>query len=89
VQSTVIDTAFTTDFTFVGESGQLERVLWEIQEDFLIARRAYENVAGADPEGINGTTEVGDHPTPTPVLTTGEDPREEDPTPTPMFDDPR
>ena len=42
----------------LGESGQLERIQWEIQEDFLIARRAYENVAGADPEGINGTTDA-------------------------------
>lgn len=57
MQSTVVDTPYTTDFTFVGESGELERIVWEIQEEFLVARRAYENVAGADPQGINGTTD--------------------------------
>lgn len=55
--STVVDTPFAADFTFVGEQGTLERIEWEIQEDFLVARRSYETVAGADPEGINGSTD--------------------------------
>ncbi len=56
--STVVDTPYSTDFTFVGEQGQLERVVWEIQEDFLVARRAYESIAGAEPTGINGTDDA-------------------------------
>src|SRR5688500_8306113 len=55
--STVVDTPYSTEFTFVGEQGQLERIEWEIQEDVLVARRSYENIAGAEPEGINGTTD--------------------------------
>ncbi|MGE0790957.1 MAG: zinc-dependent metalloprotease [Sandaracinaceae bacterium] len=57
MRSTVVDTPYTTDFTFVGEAGELERIVWEIQENFLVARRAYESVAGADPTGVNGTTD--------------------------------
>lgn len=59
---TVVDTPYTTDFTFVGESGELERIVWEVQEDFLVARRAYEAIAGSDPEGINGTSETAGAP---------------------------
>jgi hypothetical protein len=55
--STVVDTPYATEFTFVGEQGQLERVEWEIQEDFLVARRSYEFVSDSDPQGINGTTD--------------------------------
>ncbi len=60
--STVVDTPYSTDFTFVGEQGTLERIEWEIQEDYLIARRSYESIAGADPEGINGTTDTAGAP---------------------------
>jgi hypothetical protein len=60
--STVVDTPYSTDFTFVGEQGELERVRWEIQEEFLVARRSYENVAGSEPEGINGTTDSAGAP---------------------------
>ncbi|MFO0712049.1 MAG: zinc-dependent metalloprotease [Sandaracinus sp.] len=51
-QQTVIDTPYSAGFTFVGEQGRLERIRWEIQEDFLLARRTYEWIAGAEPEGI-------------------------------------
>ena len=54
---TVVDTPYSTDFTFVGEQGQLERIEWEIQEDFLVARRSYEHIDSAEPEGINGSTD--------------------------------
>lgn len=56
--STVVDTPYSTDFTFVGEQGQLERIEWEIQEQLLVARRSYESIAGADPAGVNGTTDT-------------------------------
>ncbi len=55
--STVVDVPYATDFTFVGEQGSMERIRWEVQEDYLVARRSYEYVAGSDPEGINGTTD--------------------------------
>ena len=56
--STVVDTPYGASFTFVGEQGTLERIEWEIQEDFLVGRRSYEQIAGAEPEGINGTTDA-------------------------------
>ncbi len=59
MQQTVIDTPYSVGFTFVGEQGELERIRWEIQEDYLIARRSYEFIAGSEPTGINGTTEAG------------------------------
>ncbi|MEZ4335672.1 MAG: hypothetical protein R3B82_03505 [Sandaracinaceae bacterium] len=62
MHQTVVDSPYTTDFTFVGETGELERIRWEVQEEFLVARRAYESVAGADGAGINGTTDSAGAP---------------------------
>ena len=53
-QQTVIDSPYSAGFTFVGEQGRLERMRWEIQEDFLLARRTYEWIDGAEPDGIGG-----------------------------------
>ncbi len=53
-QQTVIDSPYSAGFTFVGEQGRLERIRWEIQEDYLLARRSYEWIAGADDSGIGG-----------------------------------
>lgn len=56
-QQTVIDSPYSAGFTFVGEQGSLERIRWEIQENYLIARRSYEFIAGAEPGGITGVAE--------------------------------
>lgn len=45
---TVIDTPYSTSFTFVGEQGSLQKIRWDIQEDYLIARRTYEYVDGTE-----------------------------------------
>jgi hypothetical protein len=59
-QQTVIDSPYSAGYTFVGEQGDLERVRWELQEGFLVARRAYESIAGSEPTGISGeATEHG------------------------------
>lgn len=59
-RQTVIDTPYTEGFTFVGEQSDTIKVNWEIQEHFLIARRSYEWVAGAEGQGITGeATENG------------------------------
>ena len=59
-QQTVIDSPYSAGYTFVGEQGELERVRWEIQEGFLVARRAYEHIAGSEDGGISGEgTELG------------------------------
>ena len=44
---TVVDIPSTTYFTFVGETSMVERVRWELQEDFLIAYRSYERLRGS------------------------------------------
>jgi hypothetical protein len=54
MQQTVIDTPYSVGFTFVGEQGGLERIVWEIQEDYLVARRSYQYIAGSEPQGIAG-----------------------------------
>ncbi|MBX7098663.1 MAG: zinc-dependent metalloprotease [Myxococcaceae bacterium] len=49
-RQTVIGVPFTTGFTFIGEQGEneMEKVVWDIQEDVLTARRAYEYVKGSE-----------------------------------------
>ncbi len=54
MQQTVIDTPYSVGFTFVGEQGGLERIRWEIQEEYLVARRSYEWIANSEPTGIGG-----------------------------------
>ncbi|MCA9611691.1 MAG: hypothetical protein KC586_02925, partial [Myxococcales bacterium] len=56
---TVIDTPYSASYTFVGEQGETEKIVWEIQEDYLIARRAYQHIAGSDGAGISGANLTG------------------------------
>ncbi len=56
---TVIDSPYSAPYTFVGEQGTTEKIVWEIQEDYLIARRSYQHIAGADGEGISGANLAG------------------------------
>ena len=58
-QQTVIDTPYSASYTFVGEQGSLEKIEWEVQQDFLIARRAYQYIANSEPDGVAGETETG------------------------------
>lgn len=48
LQRTVIDAPYTAGFTFIGEADALQRIRWQIQEDHLVAYRAYDFVAGTD-----------------------------------------
>ena len=52
-QQTVIDTPYGAGYTFVGEQGDLEKIEWEIQEHFLIARRSYDYISGSESGGIS------------------------------------
>jgi hypothetical protein len=45
---TVVDTNATAVSTFAGLQGSLERVRFDIREDFLVARRTYEDIVGSD-----------------------------------------
>jgi len=51
IRNTVIETRRTNPFVFPGEQDELKRVRWDIQENFLIARRSYEIVSGSDGKG--------------------------------------
>jgi hypothetical protein len=54
LRQTVIDTPYSVAFTFVGEQGPLEKIQWEIQENYLIARRSYEFIANSEGTGLTG-----------------------------------
>ena len=56
---TVIDTPYGAPYTFVGDQGLAEKIVWDIQEELLIARRSYQYVAGSETETISGTAERG------------------------------
>ncbi len=49
-RQTVIGVPYATGFTFPGEQGEneMEKIVWDIQESTLIARRAYEFVRGSE-----------------------------------------
>ena len=56
-RQTVVGVPFTTGFTFVGEQGEagMEKIRWDVQEDVLVARRAYEYVTGSE-KGLDGAS---------------------------------
>jgi hypothetical protein len=62
VRQTVTDVPATSAFSFVGETGTLEIVRWEIQQNYLVGYRAYEKVPGADSTADQTTAEVGKQP---------------------------
>ncbi len=49
-RQTVVGVPFATGFTFPGEQGEneMEKIVWDIQEGVLTARRAYEFVRGSE-----------------------------------------
>jgi hypothetical protein len=62
VRQTVTDVPATSAFSFVGETGTLEIVRWEIQQSYLVGYRAYEKVPGSDSKADQSTAEVGKQP---------------------------
>lgn len=47
-RNTVTWTPATTGFTFTGETGNMEKIVWEIQERTLVGYRAYPFIPGAE-----------------------------------------
>lgn len=47
-RSTVTDVPGTSTTSFIGRTSRMEKVRWEVQEDWLLAYRAYEEVPGTD-----------------------------------------
>jgi hypothetical protein len=62
VRQTVTDVPATSAFSFVGETGGLEIIRWEIQQDYLVGYRAYERVPGADNMADTAAGKPGDQP---------------------------
>ena len=52
VKLTYIDNSQSQSTYTVGESPGADRIRWEVTENLLIARRSYQEVAGADTKGI-------------------------------------
>ena len=48
-RATVVDKQFGTDNAFVGSEGSLDRIKWEVTEQYLNGYRSYERVPGTDP----------------------------------------
>ncbi|MCB9558385.1 MAG: zinc-dependent metalloprotease [Deltaproteobacteria bacterium] len=48
VRSTVIDVPGTGTSSFIGMTGTMEKIRWEIQQDWLVAYRAYQEIPGTD-----------------------------------------
>lgn len=60
-RNTVTWTPFNTQFTFPGQTGNMEKLVWEIQEGFLVGYRSYPYTVGAESNidqnsKISGTT---------------------------------
>jgi hypothetical protein len=48
LRETVVDVPPTSPTTMIGDMGQLEQVVWDIQENWLVGYRAYEQIPGLD-----------------------------------------
>ncbi len=51
---TVIDTPYTSPASFVGEAGDLNRIEWDIQEKYLIARRTHQQIRDSEDDAVAG-----------------------------------
>lgn len=53
IRNTVIETSRSNNFAFPGVQDELKRVRWDIEENHLVGRRAYEAVSGSDGHGAD------------------------------------
>lgn len=56
-RNTVIYTPFNTQFTYPGQTGSMEKLVWEIQENNLVGYRSYPFTPGAE-SNIDQTSKV-------------------------------
>jgi hypothetical protein len=59
MRQTITDTRKSNPFAFVGMQDEMQRIRWDVQEKFLIARLAYELVSGSDGAGADPTKNSG------------------------------
>ncbi|HTU59440.1 MAG TPA: hypothetical protein VMF89_13415, partial [Polyangiales bacterium] len=62
VRQTVTDVPSTSSFSFVGETGSMEIVHWEIQQNYLVGYRAYEKIPGSDSNADHDSAAIGSQP---------------------------
>ena len=62
VRQTVVDVPPTSTFSFVGETGTMETIRWDVQQDMLVGYRAYEKVPGSDSMADHEAARVSDQP---------------------------
>lgn len=48
IRESVVDVPPTSPASFVGENGSIETVVWDIQQNYLVGYRAYQEVPGLD-----------------------------------------
>lgn len=59
-RQTVTDVPYSISYAFVGVASDMEKIRWEIQEDYLVAYRVYEKSPGNDNEAgvkVDGETQ--------------------------------
>ena len=59
INNYVVDAPTSQSLVPVGTYDDVDRIRWEIQEDVLLARKAYEYVQNSDGHGVRGRTETG------------------------------
>jgi hypothetical protein len=62
IRQTVVDVPPTSSAAFVGEFGDMEMVVWDIQQDWLVGYRAYERVPGTDQTAATGAANPSSQP---------------------------
>lgn len=59
MRMTITEVGKSNSFAFPGYQDELRRVRWDIQENFLVARRSYELVSGSDGKGADPSKNNG------------------------------
>ena len=62
VRSTVTEVPGTSAASFVGLTGRMEKIAWEVQENWLVAYRAYPEIPGTDPQRSDADQPYRDNP---------------------------
>jgi hypothetical protein len=62
IRQTVVDVPATSVASFEGEMGVMEMVTWDVQEDYLVGYRAYEQAPGSDDQADSDDANVNDQP---------------------------
>jgi uncharacterized protein DUF4953 len=62
VRETVVDVPPTSPTSMIGDVGELEQVVWEIQENWLVGYRAYEQIPGIDSSAASSAANPSSQP---------------------------